>query len=429
MSHSHTIKPHSKVAKLGIAAGLAQATSALLGAGNAYAGDKSWDIDTAVLYYSEKDRVSAVEPVISATKTLSDERYWNLKLVVDSLTGATPNGATPTDNAQTFTTPSGAATYETPAGETPKESNFHENARVAISTQYTTPINDTLKASGGVAFSREYDYLSLGANANIAKDFDQHNTTVSLGLAFASDTIEPVGGVPEARSTMLGANDNTHKIGSDESKTVTDVLFGVTQVLSPKWLMQANYSLSQQSGYLTDPYKVVSILDDSGAPLHYHYESRPDERTKHSLYLRSKSHHGKDNVLDLSYRYHTDDWGIDSHTIDAKFRWQINDNHYITPHFRYYQQAAADFYTQGLSEDTTMPEFASADPRLAEFTGLTVGAQYGYMFGDDKEINFRLESYTHDGDDQALPGGLDQRHEIFPTLDAIIVQVGYSFKF
>lgn len=429
MSQSQHTKSQSKAAKLGIAAGLAQATSALLGAGNAYAGDKSWDIDTAVLYYSEKDRVSAVEPVISATKTLSDERYWNLKLVVDSLTGATPNGAAPADNAQTFTTPSGAATYQTPAGETPKESNFHENARVAISTQYTTPINDTLKASGGVAFSREYDYLSLGANANIAKDFDQHNTTVSLGLAFASDTIEPVGGVPEARSTMLGANDNAHKIGSDESKTVTDVLFGVTQVLSPKWLMQANYSLSQQSGYLTDPYKVISILDDSGAPLQYHYESRPDERTKHSLYLRSKSHHGKDNVLDLSYRYHTDDWGIDSHTIDAKFRWQINDNHYITPHFRYYQQAAADFYTQGLSEDTTMPEFASADPRLAEFTGLTVGAQYGYMFGDDKEINFRLESYTHDGDDQVLSGGLDQRHEIFPTLDAIIVQVGYSFKF
>ncbi len=429
MSQSHKIRPQSKAAKLGIAAGLAQATSALLGAGNAYAGDKSWDIDTAVLYYSEKDRVSAVEPVISATKTLSDERYWNLKLVVDSLTGATPNGAAPADNAQTFTTPSGAATYETPAGETPKESNFHENARVAISTQYTTPINDTLKASGGVAFSREYDYLSLGANANIAKDFDQHNTTVSLGLAFASDTIEPVGGVPEARSTMLGANDNAHKIGSDESKTVTDVLLGVTQVLSPKWLMQANYSLSQQSGYLTDPYKVVSILDDSGAPLQYHYESRPDERTKHSLYLRSKSHHGKDHVLDLSYRYHTDDWGIDSHTIDAKFRWQINDNHYITPHFRYYQQAAADFYTQGLSENTTMPEFASADPRLAEFTGLTVGAQYGYMIGDDKEINFRLESYTHDGDAQVLPGGLDQRHEIFPTLDAIIVQVGYSFKF
>lgn len=434
MSQSHP----TKTAKLGIAAGLAQATSALLGAGNAYAGDKSWDIDTAVLYYSEKDRVSAVEPVISATKTLSDERYWNLKLVVDSLTGATPNGAAPTDNVQTFTTPSGAATYQTAAGETPKESNFHENARVAISTQYTTPINDTLKASGGLAFSREYDYLSLGFNANIAKDFNQHNTTLSFGLAYANDTVEPVGGKPIAGAPMTGVDDSSSKDGSDDTKTVTDLLFGLTQVINPKWLMQFNYSLSQQSGYLTDPYKVISLLDDNGEPSlsdpsnpfsSYIYEARPDERTKHSLYLRSKSHHGKDNVLDLSYRYHTDDWGIDSHTFDAKFRWQLNDHHYLTPHIRYYQQAEADFYTQGLSAGSDLPEFASADPRLAKFTGLTVGAQYGYLFGDDKEINFRLESYTHDGDDQALPGGLDQRQEIFPALDAVIVQIGYSFKF
>lgn len=421
-------RSHSKATKIGVAAGLAQATSLLLGATPALAGDKSWDIDTAVLFYSETDRVSAVEPVISATKSLEGDRIWNIKLVVDSLTGATPNGAAPADEAQTFTSPSGNDNYTAQTSETPLDDNF-KDTRAALSTQYVTPLNNNLKLSGGVAVSREYDYQSLGFNANVAQDFNQHNTTVSAGIAFASDTLKPVGGKPIALADMKPIDDDTSKAGDDDSKTVTDVLLGVTQVMSPNWLMQFNYSLSQQSGYLNDPYKVVSVLNNSGQPERYVYESRPDERTKHSFFIRSKSHHGNDNVLDVSYRYHTDDWGIDSHTVDARFLWHINKQHYIQPHIRYYQQAAADFYSQGLSSAGALPDFATGDSRLGEFTGITIGAKYGYLFGDDKEINLRIESYNQTGETQALPGELDQRHDIYPDLDAVIVQVGYSFKF
>lgn len=426
--NSHVAPAKGKTRKaLGVVAGLAHATGALLGA-NAQAADQSWDVDTAVLYYSEKDRVTAVEPVISATKTLAPEKLWNITLVVDSLTGATPNGATRSDGVQTFTTPSGAKTYDIAPGDLPVESKFHENARVALSTQYSTPLNDTLKTSFGLAFSREYDYQSLGLNANFAKDLNQHNTTLSAGISFAADSIEPVGGKPDPLTGMLPPGDQSNKSG-DDSKTVADLLLGVTQVLSRNWLMQFNYSLSQQSGYLNDPYKLVSVLDEDGAPLEYLHESRPDSRTKHSFFVRSKSHHGADNILDLSYRYHTDDWGIDSHTFDMKFRWQLNDAHYLQPHLRYYQQAGADFYTQGLSDADALPRYASADPRLGEFTGTTVGLKYGFLFGDNKEINLRVESYQQDGDDQILPGDLQQKYEIFPDLDALIVQMGYSFRF
>lgn len=427
------IKPSQQISsntakKIGVAAGLAHATSLLLGAAPAMAGDKSWDIDTAVLFYSETDRVSAVEPVISATKSLEGDRIWNIKLVVDSLTGATPNGAAPADAAQTFTSPSGNKNYTAEAGEIPLDDSFRDT-RAALSTQYVTPLNSNLKVSGGAAYSREYDYQSLGFNGNIAQDFNQHNTTVSAGLAFAFDTSKPVGGKPIPLAQLMPVDDDSSKDGEDDSKTVTDLLLGVTQVMTPNWLMQFNYSLSLQSGYLNDPYKVLSVLNNAGEPERYVYESRPDERTKHSFFVRSKSHHGKDNVLDLSYRYHTDDWGIDSHTVDARFLWHINKQHYIQPHVRYYQQAAADFYSQGLNADQALPEFATADARLGEFSGITVGAKYGYLFGDDKEVNLRIESYTQTGESQALPSGLDQRYDTYPDLDAIIVQVGYSFKF
>lgn len=421
-------KSHSKATKIGVAAGLAQATSLLLGATTALAGDKSWDIDTAVLFYSETDRVSALEPVISATKSLEGERIWNIKLAIDSLTGATPNGAAPADAAQTFTRPSGNDNYTADAGEIPLDDSFRDT-RAALSTQYVTPLNSNLKLSGGVALSREYDYQSLGFNANLAQDFNQHNTTLSAGIAFASDTFKPVGGKPIPLAQMKPVDDHSSKDGKDDNKTVTDVLIGVTQVMSPNWLMQLNYSLSQQSGYLNDPYKILSILNSDGTPQRYVYESRPDERTKHSFFVRSKSHHGKNNGLDLSYRYHTDDWGIDSHTLDARFLWHINKQHYIQPHIRYYQQAGADFYSQGLTGGEALPEFATGDSRLGEFTGMTVGLKYGYLFGDDKEVNFRIESYNQTGKNLALPGDLDKRHNAYPDLDAVIVQIGYSFKY
>ena len=51
--------------------------------------------DTAVLYYAEDNgRVTAAEPIVNFKKDYGDERVLNLKVTLDSLTGASPNGAT-----------------------------------------------------------------------------------------------------------------------------------------------------------------------------------------------------------------------------------------------------------------------------------------------------------------------------------------------
>ena len=82
-------------------------------ASGAQASVSECDIDTAVLLYSESDsRVSAFEPAIYAGRNFGDEgERLDLRLVIDVLTGATPNGAHAVSEAngapQTFTTPSG----------------------------------------------------------------------------------------------------------------------------------------------------------------------------------------------------------------------------------------------------------------------------------------------------------------------------------
>ncbi|PUB85500.1 MAG: hypothetical protein DBP01_14330, partial [gamma proteobacterium symbiont of Ctena orbiculata] len=66
---------------------LTAATCSLLGiqGTDATAEEGEWDFDSAVLFYSEVDRVSAIEPVVTAKRDFGDERFLNLKLVFDSL--------------------------------------------------------------------------------------------------------------------------------------------------------------------------------------------------------------------------------------------------------------------------------------------------------------------------------------------------------
>src|ERR1700722_7483191 len=91
--------------------GLMAASCALLSStgraqtlGNA---DQSVQLDSAVLYYKENaGRVQAIEPVVSLKKDFGDQRLLAGTFTVDSLSGATPNGAVPSRKPQTFASPS-----------------------------------------------------------------------------------------------------------------------------------------------------------------------------------------------------------------------------------------------------------------------------------------------------------------------------------
>jgi hypothetical protein len=220
--NTNTPTPKSS-AKPKIATALASATCALLSAGATQAQDAGWQIDTAVLLYSEKDRVDAVEPVVRATKRFADDSVVTAKVVADSLTGASPSGASPTNVPQTFTRPSGNGSYTTPAGETPLDDTF-KDTRTQVALGYDRPLGDLSRLSVGINFSSEFDYQSFGLSGSWQRDFNKRNTTLLFGLAYASDTIKPKGGIPVPFASMQPAGTPPIRSGSDEDKQVTDVI-------------------------------------------------------------------------------------------------------------------------------------------------------------------------------------------------------------
>lgn len=440
------------MAKNRISSVLAAASCALLSSiptqSNAEGVPGEWDFDVAGLFYTESDdRVMALEPVFSAKRNFEEGQTLGLKATFDMLTGASPNGATPSDQVQIFTAPSGSSSYKIAANEDPLDDSF-KDTRVALSANWAAPINRDWEYSAGFFGSNEYDYFSYGVSGGLTHYLNQKNTTLNLGLSFEQDEIEPVGGAPNPleemphRSSPTFDADNAAAKAGNDSKMVIDLLVGVTQVINKNTIMQFNYGLGMADGYLNDPYKILSVIDDDASGINYGgnlqdsngnniylYESRPDSRMKHSLYWQTKFAMEDGDVVDLSYRFMLDDWGINSHTLEASYQWRFNES-YLEPYVRYYMQNESDFYkrfmisTEYNNGTPTLIE-ASSDYRLADMNAYTLGAKYGFLLGHN-EANVRLSYYLQSNDGEQGFGKLSNQ-DLYPDMSAMMVTFGYSF--
>lgn len=438
-------------ARDGVRAGLAAATCVLLGPipGSARAGQ----VDGTTLVYSEPNRVTAVETAVEGTKDLENGGSLHLKVVYDALTGASANGATPAAHVQTFTGPSGNGSYTVRPGQTPLDPTF-KDTRLAGSATWTHLLGRLSQSTLGANLSAERDYTSVGISGGITRDLAMRNTTLAAGLSLAHDTVRPKGGTPTA-FTPLGTSVGGGREGDDfagsglslaageddggegglgpggpsRGKNVVDALVGVTQVLDRATIARVNYSLGYTSGYLTDPYKILSVVQaqgdtDPGEPVQYLYEHRPDRRTRRSVYGEIRRMIASD-VATASYRYYWDSWSVRSSTVDVHFSHRLNENTAVEPHFRHYHQDQADFYTRFLVAGRTLPHFASSDYRLGTFTANTYGLQVTHALDSGVTLRFGLEYYLQQGD-SSPPGAFGSlaRQNLFPDVSAWMVRVG-----
>jgi hypothetical protein len=431
---------------------LAGAVGTLLGT-QGHANDTGWQAQTGVRYYSEDGRVTSVEPVLQLSNTDEQERTISINIAYDSLSGASPNGAAISDQVQTFTSTSGGGStsyssnqsaqtttnasgrnlatrdgdddddddddeyeegavsqYSVNPGDVPLDPNF-EDQRFAFSINIAQPVSRTLESSFGVSYSKETDYQSVGMNGGATFLMNQKNTQLGVFFGLEKDEITAGGGTPLG----LSSTRDELKVSDSEDKLVLDMLVSLTQTLSPNAIMQANYSISQSSGYHTDPYKIISIIDADNLPVDYVFEHRPDERTKQSLYAAFKYHMFGD-TFEASYRYMWDDWDVTSQTWETKYRLNLG-HFYIQPHYRLYKQSATDFYVDSLNATDSAPQFASSDYRVGELTTQTVGGKVSWRFSQDQALSLRLERYQQTGESDAA------------DMNATISQISYKWRF
>jgi hypothetical protein len=456
------LKPQTAVNTPGVRRALAAAAAGLLASGHAKAQEPPADaptttIDSALLVYHEVNRVQAIEPEVNVSHKIDEDSTLNFGITADSLTGPTPLGAVPSTLPQTYvrpykviplgtpvtvTTASGGSTVvlvppptgaktQTLAASTivppntyPLDHGFYDR-RIAGHLGWEQALTQNLKIDGGIAYSKEHDYRSESAHVGLAQDFNGHNTTLSAAVNYESDLSFPIGGTPTPLTQMNG-----NWKGPDATLHEVDAVVGITQVMSRRWLVTLSYSYSDEHGYQNDPYKIISVVDPvSGQPSEQIYENRPDLRRKQSIFFDNKVHLTSD-VISASLRGYKDDWGIKSLTADLRYRWQIGTNYYIEPHLRYYTQDAAEFFHYYLVSGEAIPEYASADTRLAKFHAQTYGVKFGIPFDETSELNLRVEYYDQHGNGSPAGAiGQLQQQNLFPDLKAYTLLLGYTFAF
>jgi len=443
---------------------LAAATCGLLGGapGLALAAADVTQVESAALYYSEKDRVNVEEATAILTLPLGDEETFTVTPTIDAISGASPNGAVPTNKSQVI------GSTITPAGKLPTQT--FSDRRYAISGSWQNPIDRTSRSVLGADLSSEQDYRSVGGNYSYLQDFNNKLTTLTLGVSGSLDTVEPSGGVvpsglaklaaPTAKVNTLSASQSllpnlsidtiTQASGSvrtssgggsssgvsgpvkdTRDKNSLDALIGVTQVLNRRTLMQLNYSVGMSNGYLTDPYKILSLVNGvTGETTGYVTENRPDSRLRQSIFWKTVLHLPNDTVH-LSYRYYWDDWNIRSNTVDLHYRLNLGSSRfYLEPQARYYSQTAAAFHRFSLVDGAILPKYASADYRLGEMTSVSYGLKMAVPLWKGSELSARAVQMRQTGvshPNNAI--GVERSQDLYPGLDATTVELSLSFKF
>lgn len=422
---------------------LMAASCALLGASSARAQDTStrglvdellqWQLQSALAYYHENGRIQAIEPVVTVSRDLADGGKLAFDGTFDALSGSSPNGALTSRTPQTFASPSARSfssarhLYTAAPGQLPVDPNYSD-ARFAGGTQWTLPLTRVTRTVVGGKFSYEDDFYSLSLNASLEHDFNQKNTTLSVGINDENDVIRPIGGTPVALSNYAAFT----KTGN-QSKNGAGVLLGLTQVMTRRWLTDLSVSVDRFSGYLNDPYKISSVIDPDGDTVGYVYEKRPDSRTRRSLYWENRVG-GEHSSAALSVRYMRDTWGIGSETAQLRVRfWNGPKDQYLEPSVRWYRQSAADFYKAWIpvaaSPDLT---YVSSDSRLGAFRASTYGVKYGMSLGDrfgreNAEFTVRAEYYRQTMQERMTAPGSLQGLDLYPGLQAVLIQFGFSY--
>ena len=379
-------------------------------------------IDFSSLLYGEQSRTQVIEPMVRFTHLLPDGQSVSAQLGIDVITGASPSGALPSGSVQTRTSASGRV-ITSPAGRIPL-APFHDR-RVAFDGEWQKPWSRYVTSTLGGTYSREKDYQSLGLNGKFSTDLMRKLLTVTVGGGISRDTVFPVGGTP------LGLSDGSIVHSGSNDKNVTNVLLGASRILSRRWMVSINGIQTFERGYLTEPYKVISLMNlATGQPAGELTDKRPSTRNRSSV-LFSSVYHLTDDVIYTSYRYYWDTWSVRSHTIDLKYRHDLGGDTFLEPLVRYYQQTAADFFTIGLPQGAPLPDFATSDYRLGALRTITVGGTFGFHPEDiPGEWTIRAQFIRQAGN-SSPPGaiGIQRNFDLSPPINTFAVVLGYSFDY
>ena len=226
-------------------------------------------------------------------------------------------------------------------------------------------------ADGNAGFrathSNEDDYEALALGVDVSWNSRDNARTWTASASTSHDKLEPT-------------NEKIPVFVEKEKLDTQSIYFGVSQILSRTALIRLGLSYTYSEGFLTDPYK----LRDKRPASH----DRMTFTAGYRKYIIDAN-----GAIKADYRFYSDDWGTDSHTITVGWSQSLKIQTF-TPYLRYYSQKKTDFFSPIADFNES---FYSDDYRLSSFGAFTAGLRWSIELGD-WAAEVQLERYRSDSD-------------------------------
>jgi len=291
--------------------------------------------------------------------------------------------------------------------------------------------------------SNEYDYSSLGFGGGLTKEFNDKNTEVGISASAYLDSWRPIypkeledfakngnslnGGIFDNYTITGNQNYNpaSFKFHDNKGRNSFALSLSFSQVINKKLQASLFLDVLQQQGLLSTPYQRVYFKDVSNSyidqfQLADDIERLPDSRFKLPIGGRLNYYINEKFVLRTYYRFYSDNWGIQAHTISIEVPFKINQRFTFFPMYRFYTQTASKYFAPSETHLSTEVYYTS-DYDLSAFNANQYGFGLNYtdIFTDAhiwrlglKNIDFRYNHYDRsDG------------------LSADIISLGFKFIF
>lgn len=298
-------------------------------------------LDLSMSYYKDDDRLTVHTPSLWINKDLSEATSLSIKYTYETFEKEAPQNAA--DAVTGATTVSGGT------------GGGFEEVRHEIVTGASQRFGSTLFGVG-YFYGDENDFRSNAYSVAVTQELFDKNLTVTALYGKTFDEIykldEPNEGFPKDKDT------DTFTIAA-------------TQIITPQLVISGGYSLSLVEGYQSLPLRKVNAIQGfiQGVPIGTIFEeNHPDERTRHTVFLRVRQYFFSGRSSDLNFSYYRDDWGVHAIAAEPRVEQYLSESVILRLRYRIYSQTAADFYQETYSSAEVTPEsIKTADVRLRKF--------------------------------------------------------------
>ncbi len=284
----------------------------------------------AIFHVYDGGGVKATGPALLVRKSLFDTVSLSAQYYIDSVSNASIDVVT-------------------------TASPFKEKRTAYDFTAETVVRDSTLSLS--LSRSSEPDYTADALGFDVSHEVFGGQSTVSLGFTRGRDQVGKKG-----------------VVGWIDQATHWQYRAGLTQILSPSWLVSLNAEAVADSGYLGSPYRAARVF---GAAVP---ERNPRTRSSRAVKLRSindTSQWLERSSFRAEYRYYWDNWDIKAHTTELGGSKYIGQSFLIDASLRHYSQGKALFYSNDAQAETL---YVSRNRQLSTFTSTSLSAKLTYTW-------------------------------------------------